>query len=252
MAANTPEKFPKALNDLALEEYVLSHSDPEPEVLRRVAYRAEQELVFPRMVSGHLQGRFLEMLVRLLRPRLVLELGTFAGYATIALASGLEEGAKVLSVEIDPDLEPFIRKSLSDARVEDRVELLFGDTSDLLRSGRIPVSALDLVYIDANKRHYLDYYEALIPSLRSGTLILADNVLWGGKVADPEAHDLQTQGIRAFNDFVRDDPRVDKVILPLRDGLTLIRVRSWEFGVCQTGQTGRAGQTSPTTINYKL
>ena len=226
MAESAPKKFLKALSEIALEEYVESHSDPEPTALRRVTYRAEQELVYPRMVSGHLQGRLLEMLTKLLRPRLVLELGTFAGYATISLASGLEEGAKVITVEIDPDLEPFIRESLADAGVSDRVELLFGDATQLIRSGRIPVSDLDLIYIDANKRHYLDYYEALMPKLKGGTLILADNVLWGGKVTNPDAHDLQTEGIRAFNDFVRDDPRVDKVILPLRDGLTLIRVKT--------------------------
>lgn len=228
MQSSTPRRFRSTLREIELEDYLFRHSTPEDECLRSVTYRAEQELVYPRMVSGHLQGLLLTMLVQVVMPRHILELGTFAGYATIALAKGLIPGdGKVTTVEIDPDLEPFIRQSLRGAgkEIEQRVDLVFGDATTLIERRVIDLSRTDFVYIDANKRHYVDYYRAIVPELKSGSLILADNVLWGGKVVDPDAHDLQTEGIRLFNDLVRDDPRVDVVILPLRDGLSLIRVK---------------------------
>ena len=224
MPHSTPRKFRSTLREIEFEHYISAHSTPEADDLRSVASRAEQELVYPRMVSGHLQGLLLTFLVRMLRPKRILELGTFAAYATIALARGLEDGGRVVTVEIDPDLEPFIRKSLRDAGVDGKVDLLFGDATALVGSGQIDLSETTLVYIDANKRHYTEYYEAIVPKLGSGAFVLADNVLWGGKVTDPDARDLQTEGIRAFNDLVRDDPRVEQVILPIRDGLTLISV----------------------------
>ena len=225
MGEKIPEKYLQALRQTELEEYLASHATPEPPSLTSIVWRAEQEMVFPRMVSGHLQGLLLTMLVRMIKPRLVLELGTFAGYATAALARGLPEGGRVVTAEIDESLEPFIRKSLTDAGVSEQVEVLFGDVTDMLEEGRLPAGEADLVYIDANKRHYTEYYLALMKRLRKGTFVLADNVLWGGKVTQEEAHDLQTAGIRAFNDCVRDDPRVEQVILPQRDGLSIIYVK---------------------------
>ena len=217
--------FLNALKEIDLDHYARTHSSPEPDFLRRIDWRASQELVFPRMVSGHLQGLFLTMIVRMIRPKNILEIGTFAGYATVALARGLDPGRRITTIEIDPDLEPFIRKSLEEAGMVERTEVLFGDATQVLKSDALDLSETDLVYIDANKRHYTDYYEPLMERLRPGAFVIADNVLWDGKVADPEARDLQTQGIRAFNDLVHQDPRVEEIILPIRDGLSLIYIK---------------------------
>lgn len=213
----------ETLHEIRLDDYVARHSDPEPPVLRELRHRANLNLVYPRMVSGHIQGRLLKMLVRMIRPRHILEIGTFAAYATICMAEALPEEARITTIEVDEELESFIEKSLTDAGVRDRVELVIADAEQLLQE--LDLSRYDLVYLDANKRQYPRYYELLMAGLPSGAFILADNTLWGGKVPDPELHDPQTDGIRAFNTLVADDERVEKVLLPVRDGLTLIHKR---------------------------
>ncbi len=223
MKATSTPTLSETLREIALDRYISRHSDPEPEVLRQLRHRANLQLVYPRMVSGHLQGRLLKMLVRMIRPRNILELGTFAGYATICMAEALTPGARLTTVEVDEELKPFIEQSLKEAGVCDRVDTVYADAERLLEE--LDLSHYDLVYLDANKRRYPHYYELLLSGLPSGAFVLADNTLWGEKVLDSTGHDPQTDGIRSFNELVADDDRVEKVLLPLRDGLTLIYVK---------------------------
>ncbi len=204
-----------------LEEYILAHIDPEPEHLRRLDRDTHVRLLYPRMCSGHLQGRLLKMLVRMVNPTDVLELGTYSGYATQCLAEGLtRDEAHVHTIEIDDELEDFISEHLAQSPVRQRITVHIGDAVDILQ--RLE-RHFDLIYIDANKRDYLAYYDLAMAHLVPGGYIIADNTLWDGKVADTASHDAQTRGIREFNDRVAADPRVERVILPLRDGLTIIR-----------------------------
>ena len=204
-----------------LEEYILQHIDAEPEHLARLDRDTHVRLLYPRMCSGHLQGRLLKMLVCMINPQHVLELGTYSGYATQCLAEGLlRDEAHIDTIEIDDELEDFIRQHLSESPVASRITLHIGDAVEILSDLN---HQFDLIYIDANKRDYLAYYDLAMSHLVPGGYIIADNTLWDSKVADPACHDPQTLGIRAFNDRVASDPRVEKVILPLRDGLTLIR-----------------------------
>jgi len=204
-----------------LEQYILAHIDPEPHHLARLDRDTHVRLLYARMCSGHLQGRLLKMLVRMVNPCRVLELGTYSGYATQCLAEGLlRDDAHVDTIEIDDELEDFIRKHLACSPVAARITLHIGDAVDILQ--RLD-RQFDLIYIDANKRDYVAYYDLAMAHLAEGGYIIADNTLWDGKVTDPAAHDAQTRGIRAFNDLVARDPRVERVILPLRDGLTLVR-----------------------------
>ncbi|MBR1803518.1 MAG: O-methyltransferase [Muribaculaceae bacterium] len=204
-----------------LEEYISSHIDPEPENLYRLDRDTHLRLLYSRMCSGHLQGRLLKMLVRMIRPKMVLELGTYSAYSALCMAEGLaDDSCHVHTIEIEDELEDFIREHLAQSPVGHRVTLHIGDAACIIPTLN---ETFDLVYIDANKRHYVEYYDLVMPHLRSGGFIIADNTLWDGKVADgQEHHDAQTRGILDFNDHVAADPRVEKVIIPLRDGLTLI------------------------------
>lgn len=204
-----------------LEEYILRHIDAEPQHLARLDRDTHVRLLYSHMCSGHLQGRLLKMLVRMINPRRVLELGTYSGYATQCLAEGLlRDDATVDTIELEDELEDFIREHLEQSPVASRITLHMGDAAHIVpRQGGL----FDLIYIDANKRDYCAYYDLAMEHLAPGGYIIADNTLWDSKVADPSAHDAQTLGIRAFNDRVAADTRVERVILPLRDGLTLIR-----------------------------
>ncbi len=209
--------------DSKIEEYILEHIDSEPDNLHRLYRRVNTELLYSRMCSGHLQGRMLKMLVRMVRPQRVLELGTYAGYSALCIAEGLaDDSCTVDTIEVEDELEDFITRSLDDSEYGRRVRLHIGDAMELLPR-LLGENSYDMVYVDANKRHYVEYYNLLVDRLRSGAFILADNTLWDGKVADGNSHnDAQTRGIMAFNDLVAADDRVEKVILPMRDGLTLI------------------------------
>lgn len=205
-----------------IEEYARRHSDPEPESLRRIERLSNTRLIHGRMCSGHLQGRLLKMLTEMIRPRLVVELGTFSAYSAICIAEGLEEGAKLVTIEHNDELEDFIRDRLKESGFEDRVELRIGDALALLRD--FDSDSVDMMFIDADKRAYLDYFEEAMRIVRCGGFILADNTLWDGHVLDPAYdRDPQTVAIRRFNYLVAADSRVERVMLPLRDGLTLIR-----------------------------
>lgn len=205
---------------MTLEEYILSHSDEEGELLAALNRDAHVNILRPRMLSGHLQGRILKMFCRMLRPRRILEIGTYTGYATLCMAEGLEEGALIHTLEINDEMEDFILKYINRSADKDKIRLHIGDALKIIP--RLD-ETFDMVFIDADKRLYPEYYDLVFPRLRPGGLILADNTLWDGKVLEEiPVSDKQTQGILAFNEKIKQDERVEKVILPLRDGLTMI------------------------------
>ena len=205
-----------------LEDYILAHIDAEPEHLHELDRDTHIELLYSRMCSGHLQGRLLKMLVRMIRPKLVLELGTYSGYSAQCLAEGLlDDDAHLHTMEIEdvPIKQPMAHFAKSP--VGDRITLHIGDCNEILpRINR----QFDLVFIDANKRQYVDYFNLVINHVKPGGFIIADNTLWDGKVVDLHGKkmDDQTRGILQFNDLVANDPRVETVIVPLRDGLTIL------------------------------
>ena len=204
-----------------LEQYVLEHIDAEGDYLHRLWRATNVELLHGRMASGHLQGRLLKMLVRMIRPQNVLEVGTFSGYSAICMAAGLPEDGKVYTFEINDEMEDFARRWISGSAVAERIDFRIGDA--IVEAPRLGIT-FDMVFIDGDKRTYVEAYEMALSVVRTGGFILADNTLWDGHVVDEAYdHDRQTQGIEAFNDHVAADSRVEKVILPLRDGLTLIR-----------------------------
>lgn len=206
----------------SIEEYILAHIDEEPELLRQMHREAHVKLLHPAMVSGHLQGRLLKMLVQMIRPRRVLEIGTYTGYSALCMAEGLADDAELHTIEIDDEMEDFIRPYFSRSSHGKRITLHMGDALEIIP--RFGEAYFDLVFLDANKREYGSLYEATLPKVKEGGFILADNTLWHGKILEvPESNDWQTKGIIAFNGKLAGDNRVEKVILPLRDGLTLIR-----------------------------
>ncbi|MDE6282504.1 MAG: O-methyltransferase [Muribaculaceae bacterium] len=207
---------------MTLDDYILTRSDPEPPHLARLSHDVGVKLLYPRMCSGHLQGRILTMLTSMISPRNALEIGTYAGYSALCIAEGLPAGGHLDTIEIDDEMEDFIRARFADSPYGDRITLHIGDAADILPGlGK----RYDMAYMDANKRTYCETFRTLLPMINPGGFILADNTLWDGKVTDPEAHhDPQTRGICEFNDMIAADPRLTRVILPLRDGLTLIRV----------------------------
>ena len=203
-----------------LEDYILAHIDKEGDVLRLVNRDTHVYNLRPRMCSGHLQGKLLKMFVRMIRPRRVLELGTFTGYSALAMAEGLAEDAELHTVEIDDELEDFICEHFDASPRREQIHLHIGDAAMVVPQLG---GQFDLVFIDANKRNYCDYYHLVMPLVPVGGFIIADNTLWDGKVANlPQKIDSQTAGILAFNDLVANDDRVEKVIIPIRDGLTVI------------------------------
>lgn len=206
-----------------LEAYVLAYTTPEDEYLHRLYRATNTQLLRPRMASGHLQGQLLRMITQMVQPRCVVEIGTYSGYSALCLSAGMPEGGRVYTFEINDEQEDFTRLWLEGSPYAARVEMFVGDIFELLPPMQLTI---DLAFIDANKRDYVAYYELIMRYLRPGGYILADNTLWDGHVVE-EAYrkDAQTQGILAFNRHVADDPRVEQVILPLRDGLSLIRRR---------------------------
>ena len=206
----------------ALEQYIHEHSTPEEELLHELDRETNLRVVAPRMISGHIQGQLLKMTVEMTGARRIFEIGTFTGYSAVCIAYGLPEDGHLDTLEINDELEDLILEGFDRAGVSGKVSLLIGDakkTLEQLKSGQY-----DMVYIDANKREYPEYYDLVFDMVRPGGYILADNVLWDGKVwLNPLPQDKQTQGIAAFNSIVARDPRVESVILPVRDGLNLIR-----------------------------
>ena len=197
----------------AIDEYILQHIDEESDYLKALYRDTHVKLLRPRMASGHLQGRMLKMFVQMVRPRQILEIGTYSGYSALCLAEGLEEGAMLHTFEINNEQEDFTRPWLEGSSYADKIRFYIGDALELLPAMNI---TFDLAFVDGDKRKYIEYYEQVLK--------IADNTLWDGHVLEEPHHtDFQTIGIKEFNDLVATDNRVEKVILPLRDGLTIIR-----------------------------
>lgn len=203
-----------------IDTYILSHIDEEGELLSALNRDAHVNLLRPRMLSGHLQGRILKMFCRMTRPRRVLEIGTYTAYATLCMAEGLDEDGLIHTIEINDEMEDFIQKYLPRSPHKDKIRLHIGDAMEIIP--RLD-ETFDMVFIDADKRQYAAYYDLVFPYVRKGGLILADNTLWDGKVVEKiPPSDKQTQGILFFNEKIKNDDRIEKVILPLRDGLTMM------------------------------
>lgn len=208
----------------AQEKYIREHSSEESEALKWLVKQTNLRTNYPRMLSGQIQGELLKLIAQMLQARNILEIGCFTGYSSIWLAMGLEAGGKVDSLEINDELEDLIREGWSRAGVQDKTELHLGDALEIMANFLNEGRKYDLIYIDANKREYLNYYKSAKRLLRKGGVILADDTMLGGKVYDsPETSDKQTRGLIEFNDFVAADPEVEQLILPLRDGLSIIR-----------------------------
>lgn len=206
---------------MELDDYLLQHSDAEPDYLARINRKTHLQTINPRMLSGHLQGRALSMLSRMIRPERILEIGAFTGYSALCLAEGLAEGGVLHTIEADDELEDMIRENIAEAGMQDKIVLHIGDALELIDT---LTGTFDLVFIDADKREYEAYYEKVLPMLNKGGFILADNTLWDGKVLlKAEKQDEQTRSIQDFNQKIANDQRISKVILPLRDGLTLMQ-----------------------------
>ncbi|UKK50895.1 O-methyltransferase [Prevotella sp. E13-17] len=206
---------------MTIDEYILKHIDREPEYLYRLYRATNIYMLHGRMASGHLQGRLLKMLVQMIRPKNILEVGTFSGYSALCMAEGLEEGGRLYTFEINDEQEDFTRPWIENSPVADKITFIIGDA--ISQAPKLGVT-FDMAFIDGDKRTYKETYEMVLSVLRPGGFILADNTLWDGHVVDPAYQkDSQTHGIETFNDMVAQDDRVEKVILPLRDGLTLIR-----------------------------
>ena len=204
-----------------LDDYILKHTSPEPEYLYRLWRATNIHTIHGRMASGHLQGRLLKMLVQMIRPKNILEVGTFSGYSAIAMAEGLESDGKLYTFEINDEMEDFTRPWIEQSPVAERIDFRIGNA--LTEAPKLDIT-FDMAFIDGDKRHYHECYDAVLGIIRPGGYILADNTLWDGHVVETAyAKDHQTQGILDFNDYVAADDRVEQIILPLRDGLTLIR-----------------------------
>lgn len=206
---------------MTLDEYILAHTEPEPDYLYRLWRATNVHTIHGRMASGHLQGRLLKMLVEMIRPQRVLEVGTFSGYSAISMAEGLPDDGHLYTFEINDEMEDFTRPWIEGSAVASKITFIIGDA--LIEAPKLGLT-FDLAFIDGDKRTYRDCYEMVLSILRPGGFLLADNTLWDGHVVeDAYSKDHQTQGITGFNDYIAADDRVEQVILPLRDGLTLIR-----------------------------
>lgn len=221
---------------MTLSEYIEQHSSPESAVLQQITRSTHLEVINPRMLSGHVQGRVLSMISQMIRPKRILELGTFTGYSALCLAEGLTEDGRLVTLEHNDEMESSIRRNFALSPLGEKIELVIGDAKEILENFELRIKDLelgavsdrgeqfDLVFIDADKKEYCDYLDLVLPLVREGGWILADNTLWDGHIVDSAYDkDKQTIGLRTFNDKVAQDERLEKVILPLRDGLTIIR-----------------------------
>lgn len=204
-----------------IDKYILNHIEPEDAILKELDRETHLKVVGARMLSGHLQGQVLTMLSKMIRPQFILEIGTFTGYSAICLAKGLQENGKLFTIEIDDELESFAKKYFEKAGIQHSIEQRIGAALEIIPTLS---QTFDLVFIDAHKPEYPAYYKAIFDKVKSGGYIIADNTLWSGKVLEkPAEEDYQTKGIIEFNSMIKNDDRVEKVILPLRDGMTVIR-----------------------------
>ncbi len=208
--------------ETALDAYVDAHISPEPEALQKLTRESYLHLVNGRMCSGHLQGRLLKMLTQFCAPKSALELGTFTGYSALCIAEGLPSASKLITIEVDDELEDFIRRQFDASPYGHKIDLRIGPALDICKT--FPDDSFDMIFIDANKREYPEYLKTAERILRPGGLVIADNTLWSGHVCDPAyEHDHQTAGVRDFNDLAACHPLFETVILPFRDGISLLR-----------------------------
>lgn len=204
-----------------LEDYILAHTENENDILKELTRETNLKILRPRMLSGHLQGKFLKMVCQMLRPKRVLEIGTYTGYSAISMAMGTDEECLIHTIDCNDELEQFTRNYIRKSGFEHRIHFHVGEALKIIPELD---ECFDLIFIDADKREYIEYFEAVFPKLRNGGFILADDVLWDGKVLEEvENKDKQTQGILAFNDFIQRDERVENLMLPIRHGLMMIR-----------------------------
>jgi len=206
--------------DSKLEEYANTHTSSESELLHKIQRETNLEVLRPRMLCGHFQGRLLSMLSKMINPERILEIGTYTGYSALCLAEGLKEGGQLITIDINEELEDRVRTYFSESPFDENIEYMVGNALNIL-----PELAYtwDLVFIDADKTNYLEYFNMVIPNVRSGAYIIADNVLWSGKVIDDKSSDEDTEALRVFNNFVSSNKNFEVVLLPVRDGLLIVR-----------------------------
>jgi caffeoyl-CoA O-methyltransferase len=205
-----------------LEDYIEQHSEKEPALLAALNKETYQKILLPRMLSGHFQGRVLSMLSKLIRPLNILEIGTYTGYSALCLCEGMQEGGQLHTIDIKEELVDFQRKHFDKSPWGKQIVQHLGEATDIIPTLELK---FDLVFIDADKENYLNYFELILPKMNKGGIILSDNVLWSGKVLEPlQPNDLSTKIIMEYNELLKNDPRIETVLLPIRDGLTVSRV----------------------------
>lgn len=207
--------------DQGIEEYARLHTEPENDLLKELVRETHAMVLQPRMLSGHLQGRFLSFIAKVYQPSLILEIGTYTGYSALCMAEGLKPGGRLITIDVNEELETFTRSFFNRSAFKDQIDYRIADAAIEIPTIEGPI---DLVFIDADKRNYALYFDLVIDKMRSGGLILVDNVLWSGKIIEEAARDKSTQALRDFNTKVANDPRVEPLLLPIRDGLFLLRV----------------------------
>lgn len=203
-----------------IERYILEHGTPEDPVLEELYRQTHIRFVNPNMVSGHIQGKLLEFISMMIRPKYILEIGTFTGYSAICMSKGLQEGGKLITIEINDEIATFTKSYFEKAGVSHRIDLLNGNALEIIPG---LATEFDLVFIDADKRDYCDYFRLVLDKVKPGGFILADNVLWGGQVLEKDTNDQQSKGIIEFNEMMKNENRIESLILPIRDGLMILR-----------------------------
>ena len=209
--------------DRELENYLLKHSSPEDPVLAELYRQTHLRYVNPNMLSGHLQGKFLEFISLMVNPMNILEIGTFTGYSAICLSKGLKDGGKLITIEKNDELASFTKSYFIKAGVADKIELINGNALEIIPA---LTTNFDLVFIDADKREYINYFKVVIDKVSPGGFIIADNVLWGGQVLEEDTSDQQSRGIIEFNEMIKNEKGIEKILLPVRDGLMIVRKMS--------------------------
>lgn len=204
-----------------LNDYCENNTSPESEILSKLNRETHLKVVSPRMLSGHLQGRFLSFISKLQQPKLIVEIGTYTGYSALCLAEGLAKDCKLISIDVNEETSSFAKSFISKTEYANQIDLVLADAKEFVTTIHEPI---DLVFIDADKKNYLNYYHLIIDKIKPGGLIIADNVLWSGKITMPEKEmDRETLALHQFNQFVQQDSRVENILLPIRDGLMVVR-----------------------------
>ena len=207
--------------DEGIEEYARLHTEPENDLLKELVRETHAMVLQPRMLSGHLQGRFLSFIAKVYQPSLILEIGTYTGYSALCMAEGLKAGGRLITIDVNEELETFTRSFFDRSPYKEQIDYRIADAAHEIPAIEGPI---DMVFIDADKRNYALYFDLVIDKMRPGGLILVDNVLWSGKIIEEAARDKSTQALRDFNTKVANDSRVEPLLLPIRDGLFLLRV----------------------------